>query len=46
MTTYEPYTIRLNNTAGKQKMVFGMRNQTIYFYNKTGVLGTIPFRTF
>jgi RHS repeat-associated protein len=41
-----PYRTDIKNGGKNIKMIFGMRNQTIYFYNKTGVLGTIPFRTF
>jgi hypothetical protein len=40
-----PSRTDIKNSKGVD-LVFGMRNKTIYFYNKTGVIATVPFVTF
>jgi len=36
----------ITTTTGRVNYVFGMRGQTIYVYNKTGVIATIPIGVF
>jgi hypothetical protein len=40
-----PSRTDIKNSKGID-LVFGMRNKIIYFYNKTGVIATIPLKTF
>ncbi len=36
----------ISTTTGRINYAFGMRGQTIYVYNKTGVIATIPIGVF